>query len=303
MRVGIDLMGSEKSPQALFESLVKASRSLSKVSEIHLFVTPTIQREIASLAHELPLHFHVFDHVIEMGDDPVRSLREKPEATLIQGIKALREKLIDVFITASNTGALISASSLFLPKKEGVKRPALMASLPTRKGVVTLIDAGASVQMKPALMYHFAEIGINHAKTVHGKANPTVGLLNVGQESQKGTLEHRDAFEKLSKLPTFKGNIEPDRMFQGDVDVIVADGFSGNILLKTAEGVSEFIFQALQETASEGLQPEIEALKKRFEYADFPGARVVGVEGTVIKIHGNAHPDALIHCLQALKRE
>lgn len=298
MRIGIDLMGSDRSPQELFEAILPVARKHSATTDFHFFITADLHKTLLEEGDKLPFIFHEADSVIAMTDDPVRSLREKPNSTLLQGIKALKKRAIDLFMTAGNTGALISASALFLPKQEGIKRPALLATLPSLKGPVVLIDAGGNVQMKPALIRHYAEMGLEHAKRNLGKKSPSLALLNVGVESKKGTKEHQEAFEKLIDLKGFKGNIEPQAVFQGEADVIVTDGFSGNILLKTAEGVSSFIFSLLKAHVEPSMAADVDKLVHRLEQANFPGAYVMGVKGSVIKIHGSAGGEAFSRCLE-----
>ncbi len=163
---------------------------------------------------------------------------------MIRGIRNLKERDIDAFVTAGNTGALIAAATIILPMLPEVARPALMALLPTRKGLVTVIDVGGNVSVKAPQLVQFAKMGVAFQRTYRNCPNPTVGLLNIGAESKKGTPEHRQAYDALSEAPnmTFIGNVEGREVFQGRVDVLATDGFTGNVFLKTSEGVSSFIF-------------------------------------------------------------
>lgn len=310
MRIGIDLMGSDNSPLLLFQAVVQASAHLDKNFTLVVIATKTVVDQLNSLASNTPqnslqaaITFRVVADTIAMAEDPIGAIRRKKEASLVVGMRLLKKRQLEAFVSCGNTGALIASAALSLPMLPGVFRPALLASLPTEKGYAAVLDVGGNVSSKARYLVQFAHLGAAYQRAVQGIEVPTVGLLNVGAESKKGTTEVRQAYELLrnhcqdlvargvAPRMHFIGNIEGRDLFKGAVDVIVTDGFTGNVLLKSVEGASSFIFSSLQE-AYKG-SSTFQELQKLFNYAEYPGAIVCGVEGVVIKAHGNASVKAL----------
>lgn len=270
LRIGIDLMGSDSSPSVLYEAVQELKND---TCELVVFATPDITREGVSVTE-----------VISMEDDPLAAIRLKKDSSLAVGLRYLKEKKIDAFISCGNTGALVAGSTLLLPLLPGVERPALLAVFPTQKKSLVVIDVGGNLSNKADLLVQFAHMGAAYQRCSEGIENPIIGLLNIGSESKKGTPEVREAYEILQKQKIqFAGNIEAREIFQGKIDVLVTDGFTGNVLLKTCEGLASFIFES---------HPN-EALQKTFSYDEYPGAIVCGVDGLVIKCHGQATKKAL----------
>lgn len=294
MRIGIDLMGSDRSHLELFEAALKAAGSYDSSYSFLAICTPSAFHEIESAFGKTPIRFQKVTEVISMEDDPVKAVKEKKDASLTVGLRLLKRKKIDALVTAGNTGALIAGGTLLLTKLPNVKRPALMVSLPSMEGNLTLIDVGGNVQLKASLLTQYAIIGSEHHRKAFQVPHPRIALLNIGIESKKGTREHQEAFKQLSENPNFIGNIEARDVFSGKTEVLVTDGFTGNVLLKAAEGVAGFIFSSLSKSASKELLPEISQLFKKFNWADYPGAILVGVEGLVIKSHGSSDSHALL---------
>lgn len=286
-RIGIDLMGSDASPATLYEAVFQASIEYPHDS-FHVYVTPNI-----SLASHPRIKIITVSDEINMHDDPIRAIKSKKNSTLLAGIKQIKKRKIDAFITAGNTGSLIALSSLYLPKMPGIKRPALLATLPTLHKPVSVLDAGGTVQCKAPLLAHFAELALKYHSKAFNIERPRFALLNIGVESKKGSFERREAYEKLKSLDLpgeFIGNIEGRDLFSGKVDVIVTDGFSGNLLIKTAEGTATYIFEMLHGE----LNDHGKSLYKKFDWMEHPGAIVLGVEGVVMKCHGSINKKALL---------
>ncbi|MFI5344329.1 MAG: phosphate acyltransferase PlsX [Chlamydiales bacterium] len=315
MRIGIDLMGSENSPLALFEAVLKAAQSLSGVTFLVLALPRDIeviqsQPRVIDLVQDHSSHFefHPVNQVVEMEDDPLTSVREKKGSSLVVGLMLLKKHAIDGFVTTGNTGALIAGASLLLPSLGMIKRPALLANLPTKKGEVSILDVGGSVKVRSSHLIQFAQMGAAYQQCRFGVQCPRVGLLNVGVESKKGTTEIRKAYDQLAGDPSnklwmqFVGNIEGRELFQGLVDVLITDGFAGNVLLKTAEGVSSFILEQLQDL----LQPlsieqktlVFESLRTQFDYEEYMGAIVCGVDGVVVKCHGSSSAKGMFNAIK-----
>ena len=207
------------------------------------------------------------------------------------GMRFLKEGKIDALVSAGNTGALISSAKMILSTLKGVLRPCLIALMPTKKNLVAVLDVGANVQAKAIHLAQYALIGAAYQKT-RGIALPSVGLLNIGSEPLKGTSELRSVYAMLqshsSKSFQFMGNIEGTAVFDGEVDVLVTDGFTGNIFLKTAEGIASLLLDRLPLQTAD--------LKKfhSLHYAEYPGAIIGGVKGLVIKCHGYSTPKGFV---------
>lgn len=309
MRIGIDLMGGDHPPELLFPAISQAAQQLPVDISLLIFATPGVADSLSAF---LPpslknnkLTFQLCEEVITMVDDPLAAARIKKKSSLVQGIHGLKEKRIDALISAGNTGALIACAAITLPLLPGVSSPSLLAALPTKKGFIALLDAGGSIQKKADQLVRLAFLGAAHQRAIKGIKSPRVALLNIGVEAHKGNNEIRQAYDILQQYDEkaklegtqeflFVGNIEAREVFNGTIDVLVTDGFSGNILLKTAEGTASFILDSIENsfhTRSLSLNDEI---KTQFDYSSYPGAFVCGVEGIIIKMHGNATAKILL---------
>lgn len=306
MRIGIDLMGSDTAPQVLFDAVLKAQEHLNASTTLVVFATPDVVKALTSCksSHQALIEFVPVQEEILMQDDPITAIRHKKRSSLVLGLKALKKNRIDAFVSAGNTGALLSAATLSIPKLPGIHRPALLATLPTRKDPMVVIDVGGNVSCRANHLVQFAYMGAAYQRCLLGIECPRVGLLNIGVESKKGTAEVRQAYQMLKEecqelvirglQPTlhFFGNVEGRDVFEGNVDVLVTNGFTGNVLLKSVEGVSSFIFDSLysasKNAASEQFEKSLNNLYRYFNYAEYPGAIICGIDGIVIKCHGEA---------------
>lgn len=299
MRIGVDLMGSDTAPQVLFEAILQATDLLQSDDALIVFATEAVLNSLKTSSHP-KIKWCVSADFISMSDEPLVAVRQKKKSSLILGIKDLKKKSLDAFISAGNTGALVASATLYLNKFLKANRPALLALLPTEKGSVAVIDVGGNISCRAEHLMQFAEMGAIYQSCYSNIARPKVGLLNIGTESKKGTLEVRQAYEMLqnSHIQDFEfiGNIEGRDVFDGKADVVVTSGVTGNVLLKTAEGVSSFIFDSLKH--EENLltttgKKAIDNVQKQFSYAEYPGALITGVDGIVIKCHGFASARAM----------
>lgn len=307
MRIGVDLMGSDCSPTILFHAIEQAAKEFPHVEflvilnqaawdEIHLHskVTSPMQRG--------NVKFQIARDVIEMHDEPLLAIRQKKNSSLALGIKLLKKRALNGLVSAGNTGALIAGAALSLPLLPTIKRPALLATLPTQKGEVAIIDVGGNLSCKAHHLAQFAQLGVAYQRCL-GIMQPRVGLLNIGVESKKGTSELRQAYSLLQQLSQqgemlFVGNIEARDVFRGEVDVLVTDGFTGNVLLKTSEGVSSFIInqlrQVLQDLIPEKGSAILRSMQNHFDYEEYNGAIICGIDCVVVKCHGQSSPKGLL---------
>lgn len=299
MRIGIDLMGSDRSPYVLYPAVIQASKQLGSAASFVVFASEKVIKKLLS-EESLPcIEFVSAADEISMDDDPVKAIRLKKQSSIVLGIQALKKKKIDAFVSCGNTGALIAAATLFLPKLPGVIRPALLAMLPTEKGSVAVLDVGGRVLCKAKHLTQFAFLGAAFQRAFCGIEQPKVGLLNIGAESKKGTSEVRRAHQLLqdcgSSSIKFVGNVEARDLFAGDVDVLVTDGFTGNVMLKTAEGVAELILKVLKRKA----RVVAKEIGEQFDYKQYPGALLCGIDRLVIKVHGNGLQEAFLSSILA----
>lgn len=316
MRLGIDLMGGDSPPQILFPAVLESARQLTAEVSLLVFATKAFVDDFSSLVASayIPqksahIEFQVVADTIGMSENPLDAVRRKKGSSMLMAMRMLKDKKLDALVSCGNTGALIAGAVLSLPLLAGVSRPALLVPLPTKKGPVAVLDVGGNVACKAQQLVQFGFLGAAYQRAVQSIEVPTVGLLNIGVESKKGTAELRQAFETLqmqcqdlvarglAPRMHFVGNVEARDVFKGSIDVLVTDGFAGNILLKTAEGVAAFIFDVLQPSVQTCGSVEFQAafsdVEKQFNYAEYPGALVCGVDGVVVKVHGNATADAL----------
>lgn len=313
MRVGIDLMGGDQPPQAIFEAVLQVRREIDPsyilVVILHHSLLADLKKQYISFfeTYDDPLTFEIeficAEETIEMQDSPLLAVRRKKKSSMTYGMRMLKEQRLDAFISTGNTGALIASAMLYLPLLPNIQRPALLVVLPAGKRGVVVLDVGANVSIEPKHFLDFAKLGILYRECAHHLTSPTVGLLNIGVEEAKGTKLVKEAYTTLQTYfenspGQFLGNVEGREVFQGHVDILITDGFTGNVFLKTCEGVSAFVLDYLKEKLSslgdQGMSSLMGQLLSQFNYSQHPGALLCGVDGLVIKCHGNSNIPSLI---------
>lgn len=290
--IGIDLMGSDAPAKELLETVLLQCSLFEQPICLTLFGTMEVFNGISSPS---PLvSFFPVQEAIYPCELPLVAIRRKPNSSLCIGIQMLKEGLLDAFISAGNTGALMSYAKLHLSSLCELKRPALLTLFPGYQSETALLDVGASVSYKASHLVHFAAMGIAYQKS-RGVSHPKVALLNIGSEAKKGTPELRSAYQTLEDLSsrkdfTFIGNIEARNVFQTELDVLITDGFTGNIFLKTAEGIAFNILKMItaigRENNSSQLKKVLDELRQKLDYSKYPGALLAGIDKIVIKCHG-----------------
>ncbi len=287
--IGIDLMGSDTDAFSVVASLLPVLDTLQHKARFTLFG----KRECAENIPEHPcIFFEPASESVEPDDPPLWAARKKKNSSLTLGIESLKNGKIDAFISMGNTGALLTTARTRLKTLPSITHPALLALIPGKNKDTAILDVGANAEYKSSHLVEFAAMGIAYQKT-RGVEKPSVGLLNIGKETVKGPPELRQAYRKLETLSNkssdhfFIGNIEARDVFTSQADVLVTGGFSGNIFLKTAEGMARFILEKLP------VAPSSQPLSQRLDYRKYPGAVLCGVRGIVIKCHGEAKIPAL----------
>lgn len=310
-KIGIDLMGGDTSAALLFSGVLEAAKKLAgRDISIVAYATKDqlpelIQMRDQALLSEAVISFREAEEEITMEDTPVQAIRRKKNSSMLLGLQDLAQENLQAFISTGNTGALVGGSILLLGKLPNIHRPALMALLPTPGGGTAVLDVGGIVDPKVEYLVQYAKMGAAYQQCRLGIAEPIVGLLNIGTESKKGTGSAREAYqlleqacaESVSPKMSFKGNVEGKELFTGVVNVLVTDGFTGNIFLKTIEGVSSCILDQLKNMFQLGGGMLFEGLFSKFtkliSYDEYPGAFVAGVDRIVIKCHGYSSPKAI----------
>ena len=304
MRIALDAMGSDRAPAVEVEGAVGA---LLERADLHLVLVgdralveaelarhPDAPRDRVSVVHTT--------EVIEMGESPAQAVRRKQDSSIVVGTRLHREGDVDAFVSAGSTGAVMAASQIILRPLAGVDRPAVGADLPSTSGRFLLLDMGANVDVKPQHLLQFAHLGHIYAQDLMGIASPRVGLLNIGEEEEKGNEQTVEAFQLLKSDPhlDFVGNIEGRDIIRGKCDVLVCDGFVGNVLLKFYESMSGFMSGFLRSAIQEqGVQLDLELLFRTLDYTQWGGAPLLGVNGVTIICHGGSPPIAIQNALRA----
>ncbi len=308
MRILIDAMGGDNAPDAIVKGAIDAAREFS-VQIVLVGRGEAILQSLGRLGYDtLPEGIEIAnaDQVVEMHDDPAAVIRKKKDSSMVVGLRMLAEGEGDAMISAGSTGALLSAATLVVKRVKGIRRAAFCPEIPTDQKTL-LIDCGANAECTPEFLVQFAFLGAAYAKKVQGKENPRVGLLNIGAEDSKGTALQKEVYGLLQKageqgLLNFAGNVEAREVMLDAVDVVVADGFSGNILLKSIEGTASYMAGMMKTMFRKNLLTKLAALvckdgiasfKKRMDYREVGGTMLLGITKPVVKAHGSSDARAI----------
>src|SRR5437660_12390675 len=303
--IALDAMGSDRAPKPEVEGAIQAARHYG-VSVLLVGREATIYAELARhpSAAELPIEIVHASEVITMNDKAARAVRSKRDSSLRVGLRLVREGRAAGFLTAGNTGAAMATAKMVLGALPGVDRPALAAVFPTALGTAAiLLDVGANVDCKPENLEQFAVMGEIYCRSIFGTKRPRVGLLSIGEEEGKGNELTRESFQLLKQLPlNFIGNVDGRDVYNGQVDVIVADGFVGNVALKISEGIANLVRYVLKESLRATITAQVGYLlsrsaftdfKRRLDNTEYGGAPLLGVKGLCIITHGSSNANAI----------
>jgi len=298
VRIVLDTLGSDNPPQELIHGGLAAAEAYG-VELLLAGEKELIEREIEG--HRLPLSIIDAPEAVTMEDSPIEAVRRKKASSLMRGMTAVKEGQAEAFVSPGNTGAVMAAALLLLGRLPGIDRPGIAVPLPTLRGTnLLLIDSGANADCSPHNLKQFAIMGQVYMQEIFRVERPRIGLLNIGAERSKGNELARKAFPLLEELEGFVGNVESNQLLRGEVDVVVCDGFSGNILLKGLEGSAVALIGLLKEALRQNLRarlgafllsPQFRRIKEKLDAAHYGGAPLLGVKGVVIVAHG--HSDAL----------
>lgn len=305
MRIAIDAMGGDNAPQAAVEgALLFSKESRGKHSLVLLGDRSRIEEEIRRLNFSSQnISVEHCSQVVEMWDQPTVALKQKKDSSMMRGLKLHRDGRVDAFVSAGNTGAQMVGSLFILGRIEGVQRPALGSFLPTEGGVVLLIDVGANVDSKPDHLVQFGLMGGIFINYIYNIQNPRIGLLSIGEEKSKGNEAVISSYPLMTaKVPNFIGNVEGRDILHGKADVIVTDGFVGNTILKFAESILSVFGATFKKSLGKNLfsllgafmvRHAFKEMKSSFDYQEYGGVPLLGVNGISIICHGRSTSKAI----------
>lgn len=314
MKIIVDAMGGDYAPRVVIEGAIAAVKN-HDIEVILIGDEPRIRKFLSQLKYAGDrISVEHAPEVIEMHEPPAVSVRKKKNSSISLGIAMVKDGRGDAFFSAGNTGAVVCAATLVLGLLPKVERPGIAIVTPTLKGISLIVDVGANIDAKPLHLLQYGIMGSAYLENIFNVQNPSVGLLNVGEEETKGTDFVKDSYELLSKSHlNFMGNVEGKALFAGKCDVIVCDGFVGNVALKVTEGTAEaiqvFLKRHLLRTNLLGklgvllLKNEFLKFKKDMDYAEYGGAPLLGVDGVVIIGHGRSNATAIKNAIRVASEE
>ena len=310
MRIAVDAMGGDHAPGEVVAGALEAANSLPSVSSVVLVGdSDAIERELCGKDFDRSkVKVSHASEVVAMDELPALAVRRKKDSSIGRAVDLVKHGEADAVVSAGNTGAAVVAATLKLRMLEGVERPAIAAIMPTRDRPFVLLDVGATMDCSPALLRKFAVMGSVYSQVILGQAEPVVGLLSIGGEETKGNETTREAFKLLSESElNFRGNVEGNDLFEGQTDVVVCDGFVGNIVLKTSESVAraighwmkqEFRSNLVRLVGAGLLRGALSSMKLKMDPETYGGAPLLGVKGVCIITHGASSSWAIFHAIR-----
>lgn len=311
IKIIVDCFGGDRSPQANIEGAVKA---LNENNDLYLILSgdeDILKKELANFTYDKErIEFLDAKDVISCNDKPTEAIRQKKESSLVKALELLhKDESVKGLVSLGSTGAILAGSVMRIGRIPGVKRPAFCPILPTmNQSIVGVCDSGANVDCEPFYLQQFALMGSLYMERAFGKINPRVALLNIGTEEEKGDARSKEAYQLIKNTPgiNFVGNMESRDVLSGDYDLIVCDGFSGNVLIKSVEGTGLELLKLLKKTLTKSfktkmgallIKKEVMEIKNFMDYNNYGGAVMLGVKKNIIKAHGSSKASAVYHCI------
>jgi len=310
MKIALDAMGGDFAPKNTIEGAVLALREFPKITKLFLVgERPRVEAELSRLGFEDPrVEIVHASQVVEMSDGAVESVRRKKDSSVSRAVDLVKTGQAEALVSAGHTGAAVAATTIKLRTLPGIERPGIASVIPTEGNVFVLIDAGANVDARPIHLLQYAIMGAVYSRHVLGYANPSIGLMSIGDEDVKGSDFTKEVFKllKASSL-NFRGNIEGHDLFENPVEVVLCDGFVGNVVLKTSEAIAHAIFQWLKHELQKShvrmagamlAKGAFKAIKKKTNYEEYGGSPLLGVNGICIIAHGASTPLAVKNAIR-----
>lgn len=308
--IALDAMGGDNAPDAIVGGAIQALRQFDDIRILLAGPKDRLEKLIAA-AEDVRGRIEIIeaDEVIGMDESPMIAVRKKVNSSMVQAMMAVRDKRAGAVVSAGSTGALLACGMLRLGRIKGIERPALAPVLPGVKGGWLLIDSGANVDCQPKYLAQFGLMGSVYMKSVMGVEDPKVGLVNIGAEEEKGNKLTKETYQlmKNQNSYTFAGNCEAREIPTGDFDVVVTDGFAGNLILKYTEGLAGAMMKLMKEDLMSSTvtkigaalsKPGFRKFKKRLDYNEQGGAPLLGVDGAVVKAHGSSGDEAIMNAVR-----
>ncbi len=315
MRIGVDVMGGDLAPDPILEGALNATNQLESDDVVVLYGDETVIKDGIANATLGPAQVEVVGttQTIEMDESPVDAVRSKQDSSLVVMCKDASQKAenpLDAVISAGNTGAFVAGSQMYLRRLSGVHRPGIAAAVPTFAGTVAFIDVGANIEPKPTHLAQYGVMGKVYAKRILGIDNPRVALMNVGGEEQKGTETLKEVRDMLLAAPdiNFIGYIEGRSLFDGGADVVITDGIVGNVSIKLAEGLATGLLKKIATDVSadpqlaEAFKPVIQKFYSEYDYHEYGGAPLLGVNGISMICHGSSKARTITNAIGRVKQ-
>ncbi|GMR03296.1 MAG: phosphate acyltransferase PlsX [Thermodesulfovibrionia bacterium] len=304
MKIALDAMGGDHAPAVTVEGAIEAVNKSAELSVILVGNETDLASELKGKKYpSASLSIKHASQVVEMDETPLAAIRRKKDSSIRGAVELVKSGEADAIVSAGNSGVVVAKALFILGRLRGIDRPAIATVMPTLKGLFVLIDAGANVDCKPGHLLQFAIMGESYAKSIFDIENPKVGLLGIGEEDVKGNELTKETFKLLKNSGiNFIGNIEGKNVFMGDADVVVCDGFVGNITLKISEGLAEVIVKTLKKEISQGamgkigyffLKDALKNFKKSTDYSEYGGAPLLGLSKPCIISHGRSSSKAI----------
>jgi phosphate acyltransferase len=307
MRIAVDAMGGDHAPAEIVKGAALAATEYGL--DISLVGIPSIVHPL--LDRHPRMQLVPCTQWIEMQEHPAQAVRSKPDSSMAVCARMVKEGRADGWMSAGNSGAIMASALLIQGRIKGVERPALGSIVPTQKGFAYFLDVGANVDSKPEYMTQFAAMGAVYAREMLGRAEPRVALLSNGEEEGKGDERVRETTRRLKgSLPGFIGNVEPKDIYSARADVVVADGFVGNVAIKMAEATADFLFRTLRDEIPRTLQgkvggllirPGIREIRARIDWREFGGAPLLGIDGVAVVAHGRSDARAVKNAIRVTR--
>lgn len=312
MKIAVDVMGGDNAPAAIVAGAVEAARAYAVA--LSLVGQPAVIEQELQRHATTGLNIAVMpaNQVIAMTDKPTEAVRDKRDSSLVVACDLVRRGEAQAIVTAGNTGAALAAGIFTIGRTKGVLRPALVSPFPTKRGFCLILDIGANADVRPEHLQQFAVMGTVYARQILGIAEPTVRILSNGEEAGKGNQLVLESYKLLAATPVlhFLGNIESKEVIEGAADVVVTDGFTGNIFVKTAEATAHLLQQVMKEELMRGTISTVGAflarhalrrVRRRMDDSEFGGALLLGLNGLMVVAHGRSHANAIRHAIRVAK--
>ena len=319
VKIAVDAMGGDNAPHEIIKGAVEAVKERKEIQVCLIGKRELITHELSQVSYPKDqIRIEHAQEAIETAEPPVLAIRKKKQSSIVIGMNMVKQKEMDAFISAGSSGAVLVGGQVIVGRIKGIERPPLAPLIPTEKGVSLLIDCGANVDARPSHLAQFARIGSIYMKYVVGVKNPKVAIVNIGAEEEKGNALVKETYPLLKECKdiNFTGSIEAREIPHGEADVIVCEAFTGNVILKLYEGLSQTLLHVVKKGLLSTLRSKIGALlikpalketMKSFDASAYGGAPLLGLTGLVVKIHGSSKAaevkNAIIQCVTFHEQE